>query len=92
MKRSSWKLPFIKPFNYKIKNIKRKKIQFFKRDFLITKNLIGLNLTVYNGSSFLKNYINNYHIGHKLGEISFSKRCDKQRHVKKKVKKKTKKS
>lgn len=72
MKRSRWKGPYLDQslLTLLTKNKNKAEIKTFNRNSIITPLLVGINLNVYNGKSFIKLKINEDMIGHKLGEFS----------------------
>lgn len=75
MGRSSKKGPFIDPkLEKKILAAKEagdhKVIKTWSRSSMVTPDMIGLNIAVYNGRKFIPVYITEHMVGHKLGEFS----------------------
>lgn len=91
MKRVIWKLPYIKPVLLKNNKLKKKNLKFSFRNSIIPHRYLDKRVSIYNGIWFLSKEINKNMIGLKLGELSFTKRCDTQLHIRKKSKKKSKK-
>ena len=88
MSRSKWKGNFIDLNLFKIKNSKSK-LKFWNRSLVVTENLIGEKVFVYNGKSHIPIKIKREKVGYKLGEFSFTrvlKKRDKIKIVKKKKK------
>ena len=75
MKRVVWKLPFVRFFFLKKKVFnKNNKVIFTKdRSSTIIRPFITKKLCVYSGKSFKTFIINNFMVGHKFGEFSFTK-------------------
>lgn len=91
MKRSSWKLPYIHPVLFKKRILNKKSILLKIRNTLIPFNFTDKKLKIYNGIWYLSKEVASNMSGLKIGQFSFTKRCDKQIHKKKKGKKKNKK-
>ncbi len=87
MSRSTWKIPYVN--NFLFSNFVKNKfiLNFWKRNSIISNNLIGKKFRVYNGIWFLSVQIKSNMIGHKFGEFSFSKRMGRIIHFQKKKKK-----
>lgn len=91
MKRSVWKLPFIHNVFFKKRLLLKNLFNFKLRNSLIPATLVDKRLRIYNGIWFLSHDVSPNTVGFKLGEFSFTKRCDTQIHLKFKSKKKSKK-
>jgi ribosomal protein S19 len=89
MKRSSWKLPYLHPILFKSRVKNKNFFVSFARNILLTKPLLQKKVKIYNGIWFLSRDANTNLLGHKTGEISFTKKCDTQLHLKRKSKKKS---
>ena len=75
MGRSSKKGPFVDPkLLKKIEKAKetsdQKVIKTWSRASMITPDMIGLTLAVYNGRKFIPVYVTEHMVAHKLGEFS----------------------
>jgi len=90
-KRSSWKLPFINPLNNKNFIKTKKSISLKQRNLLITKSLLKKKINIHNGLWYQSKVFTKTNLGHKLGEFSFTRRCDPELHMLKKLRKKLKK-
>ena len=64
MSKSIWK-----PLYIKKKNDEPSKNEFFRKD-IITSNLIGLTIKIYNGIKFFEITVNENMVNHKFGEFS----------------------
>lgn len=82
-RRSFWKLPYIHPIFFK----NTKKYLFQIRHSEIPFSLLKKKIFIYNGIWFLSANITERMVGYKLGEFSFSRKCDGNIHKKKKKKK-----
>jgi small subunit ribosomal protein S19 len=49
---------------------KKKVIQTWSRDSMITPDFVGLTIAVHNGKQFIPVFINENMVGHKLGEFA----------------------
>lgn len=80
MVRSIWKPPYV---HYSIiKKILKKKssrtiIRTMSRSSIILQSFIGLLFQIYTGRSYIKLYIEEKMVGHKLGEFSFTRKVGK---------------
>lgn len=91
MKRAVWKLPFIHNVFFKKRLLVKKLFNFKLRNSSIPYSLVDKRIRIYNGIWFLSHDVALNTVGFKLGEFSFTKRCDTQIHLKSKSKKKSKK-
>ncbi len=78
---------FLKKFKILSKK-KRASHKTWSRSCVITSNLIGMHLKVHNGKNFMKLYISDEMIGHKLGEFVWTRARFEFKKKKKKKKKK----
>lgn len=71
MSRSLWKPIYLNP-NILLNNstTQTKELMFLNRNIYITKNMIGLEVNVYNGIRFFPFVIDNDKVGHCFGEFS----------------------
>lgn len=85
MCRAVWKGAFIDKTFLKKERFKKRKILIWSRRSIITSNLIGKKLFVYNGSKFKSIFITRDKVGFKFGEFSTShQQCkNKDKHAKK---------
>lgn len=92
MSRSTWKLPFIPLIFYKKKFLEKKVLNIRIRNAIIPAIFLKKNLKIciFNGIWFLSILMNISMQGCKFGEFIFTKKADKQTHLKKKVQKKPK--
>ena len=68
MARSSWKGPYIQ--NQKVNDFKNLAL----RNFKIMPNSVGKNYLIYNGKALIKIKVLEEMIGHKFGEICFTRK------------------
>lgn len=68
--------------------LKRKKIRTKNRDSLITENMVGTIMSIYNGKRYYPIAIVKKMIGYKLGEFVFTKMLGKSIHSSARNKKK----
>jgi len=93
MSRSSWKLPYISLLFFKNRFLKNNIILSTRfRNSMIPSIFIEkkIKISIFNGVWYLSTLINANMLGCKFGEFSFTKRSDRQTHLKKKVQKKPK--
>ena len=57
----------------KMKESRKKKIRTHKRDIVIVPQLVGMNISVYNGREFLPIQVVGEMLGHVLGEFSLTR-------------------
>ncbi len=79
MSRSSKKGPFIDPkLQKKVKNAKdtgdRTAIKTWSRRSSISPEMVGLNFDVHNGKYFIRVFVTESMVGHKLGEFSLTRK------------------
>lgn len=92
MSRSAWKLPYISLIFFQnrflLKPISNTKI----RNSIIPVIFIDkkIKICIFNGIWYLSVLMSNTMLGCKFGEFSYTKRSDRQTHIKKKSKKKPK--
>lgn len=95
MSRSSWKGYHIDNSVYKYLSKKKKdkrkgnkqkdqKIQIWSRQSTILKSFVGKTVWIHTGQIFVKKVINKDMIGHKFGEIAFTRKLFHFRKTKKK--------
>jgi len=92
MLRSSWKLPYISLSLFKIRLLNTTLINYIRqRNSVIPSIFIDkkINISIFNGIWYLSIVLSNFMKGFKLGEFSYTKRSDTQKHLKKKRKKKS---
>lgn len=82
MSRSKWKFKCIPTT---LKKIKKK---VWDRDLVITRDLIGLNPLVYNGSEFFRLKIDWPKVGYKFGEFIYTRKYVRKESFDKKAKNK----
>lgn len=71
IKRSVWKVPFISPFFFRIKEMDN--IKTFVRNTTISSYFLKKNFLVYSGKNWVKVLIKKVMLGYKIGEFSFTK-------------------
>jgi len=79
MSRSSWKPFFVHPsiLNSKMQDdssSKKEEIVLYNRNTLLTEEMIGLRLFVYNGIRFFSIEVTTEKLGHLIGEFSPTKK------------------
>jgi len=70
MSRSSWKPLFLDNELYNQKDNKEKDIYIYNRASVITKQMLGLRIHIYNGFKFYFIIISSDMVGHRFGEFS----------------------
>lgn len=89
MKKSIWKLVYINPKFFKKQLYKNSTLQLSKyRSSTVFSKLIGYKVIIYNGAWPLTKVITEAMVGLKLGELSISKKYNRQGKKKGKKKKK----
>jgi small subunit ribosomal protein S19 len=69
-KRSSWKGPFIKNnFFQEVCLSNKNTLKTTSRNSVVLPFLIGKTVSIHNGKFFIPIYINEFMVGHKLGEF-----------------------
>jgi len=91
MSRSLYKLPYISLNFFKNKFKKKNNLNVQKRNSIIPAILIDkkMKICLFNGIWYLSILLSNNMLNNKLGEFSYTKRSDRQTHLKKKRKKKS---
>ncbi len=86
MSRSSWKPLFLNTefILQRQNNLKVDSIILYNRGTIITKQMLGLKLDIYNGIKFFQIIVSNDMIGHSVGEFSPTRKKPVQK--KKKIK------
>ncbi len=86
MSRSNWKPLFLTTefILQKQNNLKIDSIILYNRATIITKQMIGLKLDIYNGIKFFQIIVSNDMIGHSVGEFAPTRKKPVQK--KKKIK------
>ena len=86
MSRSSWKPLFLSTefILQKQNNLNNNSIILYNRATVITKQMLGLKLDIYNGIKFFQIIVTNDMIGHSVGEFSPTRKKPVQK--KKKIK------
>jgi small subunit ribosomal protein S19 len=86
MSRSCWIPLFLHPefIIQKQKNQKAEHIVLYNRATVITKQMLGLKLDIYNGIRFFNIIITNDMIGHSVGEFSPTRKKPLQKKTKNK--------
>ena len=86
MSRSNWKPLFLTTefILQKQNNLKIDSIVLYNRATIITKQMIGLKLDIYNGIKFFQIIVSNDMIGHSVGEFAPTRKKPVQK--KKKIK------
>jgi small subunit ribosomal protein S19 len=79
MSRSSKKGPYIdqkliEKVNTSIKNGVNKPIKTWARASVISPEMVGFNFEVHNGKDFIKVFVTESMVGHKLGEFSITRK------------------
>jgi len=91
MLRSAWKLPYISLLFFQNRFLKGKVEKVRIRNSIIPSIFMEnrIKIYVFNGIWYLSINVSNMMMGSKFGEFSYTKRSDKQTHLKQKRKKKS---
>lgn len=91
MLRSAWKLPYISLLFFQNRFLKGKVEKVRIRNSIIPSIFMEnrIKIYVFNGIWYLSVNVSNMMMGSKFGEFSYTKRSDKQTHLKQKRKKKS---
>ena len=91
MLRSAWKLPYISLLFFQNRFLKGKVEKVRIRNSIIPSIFMEYRIKIYvfNGIWYLSINVSNMMMGSKFGEFSYTKRSDKQTHLKQKRKKKS---
>lgn len=89
MLRSSWKLPYISLIFFQNRFLLKPILNTRIRNSIIPTIFIDrkIKICIFNGIWYLSVLMSNTMLGCKFGEFSYTKRSDRQTHLKKKVKK-----
>lgn len=92
MTRSAWKLPYISLMLFQNRFLIKNGLNIRIRNSVIPTIFMDkkIKLCIFNGTWFLSTIMSSNMSGLKLGEFAFTKRSDKQTHMKRKVQKKPK--
>lgn len=72
MSRSKWKGPFLDKFFLKSLTVKNSRFPVWSRRSILTSNLIGKKIMIYNGQVFKPVLVTREKVGFKSGEFSLS--------------------
>jgi len=91
MSRSLWKLPYISLIFFQNRFLKRNDLNVRLRNSFVPAIFVlnKIKLHIFNGIWYLSVAMSTGMLGFKFGEFSFTKRSDRQTHLKKKRKKKS---
>lgn len=92
MSRSSWKLPYISSIFFQNRFLNNSVNNIRLRNSVIPTLFVDkrVRISIFNGVWFLSVILSPNMLGNKFGEFSFTKRSDRQTHLKRKVQKKPK--
>lgn len=76
MKRVAWKLPFIHQVFFKKRILLKSKLPLRLRNSLIPSSFVTKRLSIHNGIWYLSADVNSSMVGFKIGQFSFTRRCE----------------